>query len=244
MLEAFAWGLFAASSLVLGALIVDVHRLSDRSLGIVMAFGAGVLVSAVSFELVEEAAIGANSLGPVALGFFTGTCVFTVGDWLISRAGYSNRKDISGGAPSASGLTIVLGTVLDGVPESAVLGLTLLTTGEIGVSMLVAVFLSNLPEAIAASSGLIDGGWAKTRIVGMWVGIAIVSGIASAVGYGSLENASAGTIAFVQAFAAGAILTMLATSMFPEAYEHARRPVGVATSLGFAFAYAIDWISS
>ena len=244
MLEAFAWGLFAASSLVLGALLVDVHRLSDRSLGIVMAFGAGVLVSAVSFELVEEAVIGANSLGPVALGFFTGTCVFTVGDWLISQAGYRDRKDISGGAPSASGLTIVLGTVLDGVPESAVLGLTLLTTGEIGVSMLVAVFLSNLPEAIAASSGLIDGGWAKIRIVGMWVGIAIVSGIASAVGYGSLENASVETIAFVQAFAAGAILTMLATSMFPEAYEHARRPVGVATSLGFALAYGIDWISS
>jgi ZIP family zinc transporter len=242
--EAFAWGLLAASSLVLGALVVDVHRLSNRALGLVMAFGAGVLVSAVSFELVEEAVIGADRLGPVAFGFFTGTGVFTVGDWLISRAGYRDRKDISGGAPSASGLTIVLGTVLDGVPESAVLGLTLLTTGEIGVSMLVAVFISNLPEAIAASSGLVDGGWTKTRVLGMWTGIAVVSGVASAIGYGSLESASAGTIAFVQAFAAGAILTMLATSMFPEAYEHAGRPVGVATSLGFGLAYAIDWITS
>lgn len=241
MVEAFAWGLLAGSSLVIGALVVWVHDPHPRALGLVMGFGAGVLLSAVSFELIDEAVTTSGGLGGTALGFFAGAVVFTVGDWLIARQGYRHRKDIAGAPMSAGPLAIVLGTVLDGVPESAVLGLTLLESGSIGVSMLVAVFVSNLPESIAATSTLLASGWSRAGTLALWGSVALVSALSAAVGYAALDGASPRVIAFVLAFAAGAILTMLATSMMPEGYEHAGRPVGLVTVLGFATAFTINW---
>jgi zinc transporter, ZIP family len=239
VLEAFLWGLFAASSLVVGALVVRVHDPHPRALGLVMGFGAGVLLSAVSFELVEEAVTVSGGLEVVALGFFTGALAFFAGDILIGRIGYAHRKDIAGAPTSAGPLAIVLGAALDGIPESAVIGLTLLS-GQIGVTMLVAVFVSNVPESIAASSGLTNSGWPFGRVVLLWSVIAVASGISSLAGYGLLDQASSDAIAFVLAFAGGAILTMLSTSMMPEAYEHAGRAVGLMTTFGFAVAFAIN----
>jgi ZIP family zinc transporter len=244
VLEAFLWGLLAASSLVFGGLLVFVHQPAPRTLGLVMGFGAGVLISALAFELVQEAVEVSGGEGGTAVGFFAGAVAFTGGDAAISRFGYSDRKDIDAGASGASALAIVLGIVLDGVPESAVVGLTLLTTGEIGISVLVAVFISNLPEAVAASGSLLSGGWSRQRVLGLWTGIALVCAVASAAGYVLLEDASGGAIAAVQGFAGGAILTMLATTMMPEAYEHAGRPTGLATALGFAVAFGINWLST
>lgn len=232
--EAFLWGIFGGSSLVLGAGIVFIHEPAKRSLGLIMGFGAGVLLSAVSFELVDEALTVAGGEGGTVLGFFTGALVFYLGDSAIARIG---RSEVEG---ESSGLSIVLGTVLDGVPESAVLGLTLLQTGNIGVSMLVAVFISNLPESIAASSSLIDSGWKHSRVIALWCGVAVVSGLAAAAGYALLDGASPQALAFVLAFAGGAILTMLSTTMIPEAFKDAHRPVGLATTLGFAVALAIS----
>ncbi len=168
--------------------------------------------------------------------------MFTGGDLLISRVGYANRKDIDGTPPDASGLAIVLGALLDGIPESAVLGLTLLQTGEIGLAMLVAVFVSNLPEGVAATVSLHNGGWTRARIYALWTTIAIASAVAAAAGYALLDGASPETLAFVLAFAGGAILTMLSTSMMPEAYEHAGETVGLLTVLGFAVALTINWL--
>jgi ZIP family zinc transporter len=138
-----------------------------------------------------------------------------------------------------SGLSILLGALLDGVPETAVLGLTLLQTGEIGMAMLVAVFLSNLPEGVAATTTLIEGGWSKRSVLGIWSAVVVACGLAAAAGYLLLDGASPGLIAFVYAFSGGAVLTMLATSMIPEAYEHAGRAVGVLTVFGFIVAYGI-----
>jgi ZIP family zinc transporter len=236
------WGLIAALSLMFGALVVFARPLSNKVLGLVMGFGAGVLISAVSFELVEEATSVAGGGGASVLGFFAGAFVFTVGDFYIDRLGARDHKAISGTA-NAAALAIVLGTVLDGVPESAVLGLTLVESGTIGVSMFVAVFVSNVPESMAATDGLLKGGWSRQRVVGLWALIALVSGLAAAIGYAALDNASAGAVSFTLAFAGGAILTMLATSMMPEAFEHGGRASGLTTVLGFAVAYAIDWIA-
>lgn len=243
MIEAFFWGLFAASSLVVGALVVWVHDPHERAVGLVMAFGAGVLVSAVSFELVEEAVTVSGGLGGTAGGFFAGAIVFTVGDWAISHLGYAKRKDIDAAPTSAGPLAIVLGAVLDGIPETAVLGLTLLQTGEVAVSMVVAVFVSNLPEAIAATSSLLASGWSKSATLLLWGSIAFVCALSAAVGYVALDGASPAVLAFVLAFAGGAILTMLATTMMPEAYEHAGRLVGLATAFGFAVAFGINWLA-
>ena len=238
MAAAFGWGLLAASSLVIGALVALRFRLGLRTIGLIMGFGAGVLISAVAFDLVEEAA-DMGSHGAVIAGLFVGCAVFFVGDLLISRMGGSERKSAVGRQESGSALAIVLGTVLDGIPESMVIGVTIYESGAVGAAFLAAVFISNLPEALSSTAGLVSGGWERARIVWMWIAIALVSGLASLVGYGLFQGASPNVVAFVLAFAGGAILTMLADTMMPEAYEHSGKLVGVVTTLGFAIAFTI-----
>jgi ZIP family zinc transporter len=244
VLSAFLWGCFAAGSLLLGALVVAVHPLKPRTVGIVMAFGAGVLLSAVSFELVEKAVITEDGLGGATLGLFTGAAVFTVGDLLITRyAGGAvetpNPEDV--GTEKASGLAIALGALLDGIPETAVLGLTILETGEVGWAVLVAVFISNLPEGIAATASLRESGWSWARLYLMWAGITLICALASAAGYALLDGASTWTLAFMFAFAGGAILGVLVTTMMPQAHALARRSVGMVTTFGFFIAFALNW---
>ena len=239
MVGAFGWGLLAASSLVVGALVALFLRIRVRTIGLIMAFGAGVLISAVAFDLVEVAADTSTGNGALIGGLFAGCLVFFGGDLLIGRFGGGDRKDVSGGQQSGSALAIVLGTVLDGIPESMVIGLTIFQGGEVGAAYLVAVFISNLPEAIGSTTGLATAGWRRSRILWMWVAIALVSGAASAAGYGLFQNASPGVLAFVLTFAAGAILTMLANTMMPEAFDEGGKLVGIATTLGFAVAFAI-----
>jgi ZIP family zinc transporter len=237
--EALFWGLFAASSLLIGALIASWRPPHRRALGLIMAFGAGVLLSAVAYELIDESAsIGGGGLA-VAAGVFAGAATFTLGDIAIGRFQRRHRGDPMPSSDEGSGLSILLGALLDGVPETAVLGLTVLQTGEVGMAMLVAVFLSNLPEGVAATTTLIEGGWSKRSVLGIWAAVVIACGLAAAAGYLLLDGASPGLIAFVYAFSGGAVLTMLATSMIPEAYEHAGRAVGVITVLGFIVAYGI-----
>jgi ZIP family zinc transporter len=241
--EAFGWGLISASSLVIGSLLAIWLHIPLRAIGLVMGFGAGVLISAVAFDLVEEAADTSGGEGGIAFGLFVGCGVFFGGDLLISRLGGGDRKDATGDQQGDSPLAIVLGTVLDGIPESLVIGLTIYEGGAVGAAYLAAVFISNLPEAISSTSGLVSSGWKKSRILWMWVGIAVVSAVASVAGYGLFQDSSPATIAFVLAFAAGAILTMLADTMMPEAFEHGGKLVGVVTTLGFAVAYGIHSLS-
>jgi ZIP family zinc transporter len=235
----FAWGAFAASSLLIGGLIALWFRISLRWIGLIMAFGSGVLISAVSFELMQESFELAGGGGRVVFGLISGCLVFFVGNELIGRMGGADRKDPTGADASGNGLAIVLGSVLDGVPESMVIGLTLIEGGGIGVAYISAVFLSNLPEGISATRALSESGWSRNRILGLWAGVMAVSALASLVGYTLLEGVSGDTVAFVQTFAAGAILTMLASTMMPEAFEHGGDYVGIATTLGFAAAYAL-----
>ena len=168
--------------------------------------------------------------------------MFFVGDVLIDRWGGSRRKDATGQQESGSGLAIVLGTVLDGIPESIVIGLTIFESGTVGVAYLTAVFISNVPEALSSTAGLLAGGWKRSRILWMWISIAVVSALASFVGYAVFQDAPPDTVAFVLTFAAGGILTMLADTMMPEAYRHGGKLVGVVTTLGFAVAYMIHTV--
>jgi ZIP family zinc transporter len=241
MAAAFGWGTLAASSLVIGAIIALLFHMSLRVIGLIMGFGAGVLISAVAFDLVEEAAEKASGSGWAIAGIFTGCGVFFGGDWLIDRMGGADRKDATGGDDEGGGsaLSIVLGTVLDGVPESMVIGLTIYEGGAVGAAYLAAVFISNLPESISSTSGLLTGGWKKARILWMWIGITLVSALASLLGYSLFQDSSPDTVAFVLAFAAGAIITMLADTMMPEAFKHGGKLVGVVTTLGFAVAFTI-----
>jgi zinc transporter, ZIP family len=239
MAAAFGWGLVAASSLVLGAILALRFPIGLRAIGLIMGFGSGVLISAVAFDLVEEAVNTESGHWAVLVGIFAGCGMFFGGDALIDRFGGADRKDAAGAQESGSALAIVLGTVLDGIPESMVIGLTIFQGGEVGAAYLIAVFISNLPEAASSTAGLLTGGWRKARILWMWIAITVTSGLASFAGYSLFQNSSPNVVALVLAFAAGAILTMLADTMMPEAYEHGGKLVGVVTTLGFVVAFAI-----
>jgi ZIP family zinc transporter len=236
---ALFWGLFAGSSLILGGAIALAVPISERVLGWIMAFGAGVLISAVAYELVAEAYETAAGSGGLALGLGAGALTFFAGDAVVDRMGGDKRKSMRRAAGTGSALAIVLGIVLDGIPESAVIGLGLLEGTGVSVAVIAAVFLSNLPEAIAATTGLRSGGWAPRRIIGLWVLVAVVSGLASLLGYALFDSAGPSALAFVLAFAGGAILTMLADTMMPEAFEHGGKLVGLLTTLGFGLAFAL-----
>jgi ZIP family zinc transporter len=240
MLEAFAWGFLAAATLLAGGAYALVHRVGTRTLGMIMAFGSGVLISAVAFELVEEAFNSAAWQGTTGLGLFAGSLVFYVGDAAIDRMGGDDRKHSGGKQAEGSPLAIVLGIVLDGIPESLVLGLTLVVGGGVSAAFLIAVALSNVPEAIAATAGLALSGWTGRRILGLWALVSVVSGLSALVGFVAFDSAPPEVTAFVLSFAGGAILTMLADTMMPEAFEHGGKLVGVVTTLGFAVAFALS----
>lgn len=243
MIESLLWGLAAAGSLLVGAAIAMQVKLSKRVLGVIMAFGVGVLISAIAFELAEVAFKTAGASIWLTIGLATGAATFFVGDLLIDRMGGQHRKCAAKPADDSSGPAIVLGSVLDGIPESIVLGLSIVHGGTIGVAMLVAVFISNLPEAIGATSGLLKGGWRRLSILGMWALVVAVSGAASLMGYTLFANASPDVMAFTLAFSAGALLTMLADTMMPEAYKDAGQLAGIVTTLGFGVAFWISMLS-
>ena len=233
MLNAFLWGLLATSSLVIGGMIASRFSLTNRTIGIIMGFGAGTLISAISYELIFDSVKNARLSGFPAFGFFAGAATFYFADKLITKLGASNRMNID--ADNQSGLVIpmVLAIILDGIPESIVIGLGLFEGGTVSLAMLVAVFISNLPEAIAGSSGMKAGGWNKKKIILLWLVIALVCSIATVSGYSLFSGVSTQWLSFIQAFAGGAILMMLANSMIPEAYEHGGKLAGVFTVLGF-----------
>jgi ZIP family zinc transporter len=206
-----------------------------------MAFGAGVLISALAFELTAEA-FDRGGVGVVAGGLSAGAVAFFVGDGIVDRRGGDHRKR-SGGQQSSAGMAIVDGALMDGIPESIAIGVSLEGGGSVAAPVVAAVFLSNVPESLSAATGLRRAGHSTRYIVVLWVVVALVSSAAAAAGYQLLGGASSSTIALIQAFAAGAILTMLADTMMPEAFEHGGNAVGLLTVLGFALAFALSTAS-
>ena len=244
MLEAAFWGLVGGLALLLGAVIALNVHLGARNIGLTMAFGSGVLISAVSYELVADAFQSAGGSGAVTLGLAAGALVFFGGDTIIERQGGGNRKDAGGDHEGGDAKAILLGTVLDGIPESIVIGVSLVGGSGVSVPMVAAVFLSNLPEAIASSDGLAKGGMSKGRILGMWTALALISAIAAGLGYAVVANMAPFAVAFVQAFAGGALLTMLGSTMIPEAYEASGRWAGLVLVLGFTLSFLLTTLEA
>ena len=238
MLEAAGWALVGGSSLLIGAAIGLAFRLSSQVVGLILAFGAGTLVSALTFELTEEA-FSLGGADAVAIGLALGALAFFVGDRLIDNRGGEMRMSQMGEQSEGTGRALLLGAVLDGIPESVVIGLTLLSGEGIGIAVVAAVFLSNFPEGLSSSTGLRAAGWPSGRILGVWAIVAAVCAISAAAGYGLLEGASDNTVGLINAFAAGAVLTMLTDVMFPEALKHGGKAAGLATTLGFAVAFLL-----
>lgn len=230
-LAAAMWGALGAAALLIGAAIALLHKPSERMTGIVMGFGSGTLISAIAFELVPESVLG-NGTG-LAVAFLAGALIFFLGDLFIDRLGGSNRKDIGGGEGGGSGMAIFLGTLLDGVPESLILGIGLGLGGSVSIAFLFAVFISNIPEGIAGTVNLQAEGRSRKRIVLMWSCLLTASAIAAGLGYLLTQQIEIVDGVYAQAFAAGAMLTMLADTMMPEAFEHGGKVVGLFTVFGF-----------
>ena len=234
MWNAFFWGMLATSSLILGGIIASRFSIGKRTLGVIMAFGAGTLISAISYELIYEAVKLAKGTGFPGFGLFAGAFTFYFSDKLIAKLGAKDHMTIEITQQSRLIVPMLLAIILDGVPESIVIGLGIFEEGTVSLSMLVAVFISNLPEAIAGSTGMKASGWSRKKIILLWFVIALTCAVATVAGYSLFSTASDHWLAFIQAFAGGAILMMLANSMIPEAYEHGGGLAGVFTVLGFS----------
>jgi zinc transporter, ZIP family len=241
-LEAGFWGLLAGSALVLGAAITYLVAVPARIIAAVMAFGSGVLISALSFDLMQEAYEG-GGFAATAGGFLAGAAVYTAANVYISRRGGHARKRSGKQQQHASegpGIGIAVGALLDGIPESIVIGVSLLTGKGVSMVAVAAVFLSNVPEGLSSAAGMRKAGRGAAYVFGVWGGIALASALAALVGYVAFEGVSPAWVAAVTATAAGAILAMISDTMIPEAFETAHEYAGLITVAGFLAAFALS----
>lgn len=240
MAAAVGWGSLAASSLVIGVALAIARSWPERQVGIVLAFGAGALISAVSYELAQESfALGDQGITALALGL--GAITYYLADRVVSgreKQGRAGRK-----TSADAGTALALGAFLDGIPEQLVLGVGIASGEGVGIGLLVAIFVSNLPEAIGSASDMHKMGRPDRAILQVWIAVAVICALATVVGYAIADAASDNFKAIIDGFAAGALLVMLVDSMIPEASRDGGRAAGLLTVLGFAVAAALSGLS-
>jgi ZIP family zinc transporter len=250
-LQAAFWGFVAGAALLVGAAVAWFCAVPQRLIAGIMAFGSGVLISALSFELMDEA-YRQGGFDSTALGFLGGAAAYTLVNWLLARQGAKHRKRSGSLQPSAhdnsgSGMAIAVGALLDGIPESIVIGLSMLKGGVVSMVAVIAIFLSNVPEGLSSAAGMKKAGRSAAYIFGVWGAIAAASGLASLVGYTVFQGLSAEVVAATTAIAAGAILSMLVDTMIPEAFDQTHDFAGLITVAGFLAAFILskmgDWRS-
>ncbi|RZA19480.1 MAG: ZIP family zinc transporter [Proteobacteria bacterium] len=248
-LQAGLWGLFAGAALVLGAAIAWFMTVPQRVIAGIMAFGSGVLISALAFELMDEA-YQRGGLDSTGTGFVGGAVIYTAANWWLAKRGAKHRKRSAHGVqPSeadtgGSGMAIAVGALLDGIPESIVIGLSLLQGEGVSLVAVIAIFMSNIPEGLSSAAGMRRAGRSAIYVFGVWSAIALASGLASWLGYVAFNGVSPEIIAAITAVAAGAILAMLADTMIPEAFDEAHNAAGLITVVGFFAAFMLSKMGS
>ncbi|MGE5786214.1 MAG: ZIP family metal transporter [Myxococcales bacterium] len=243
-LEASLWGGLAGAALVIGALVGWFIKVPRRVAAAVMAFGSGVLISALSFDLMDRA-YATGGLIATAIGFLGGAPVYTVANIVVSRLGAKHRKRSTGQQASeqeqsGSGLAIAIGALLDGIPESMVIGVSLIGGKDVSLVAVAAVFLSNLPEGLSSAVGMKRSGRPASYVFSVWTAIAVISGIAALLGYALFRGAPLSTVAITMAVAAGAILAMIVDTMIPESFQEEHELTGLITVAGFLAAFALS----
>jgi ZIP family zinc transporter len=226
--QAILWGVVAASPLLIGAVLALLRRWPDRLLGIILGFGAGALMASIAFELWEQGVELAGHL-PLIIGVGAGALCYYVAARILDARQAKTRTKAGGGS-------LAVGALLDGIPEQLVLGIGLASGDGVGVALVVAILVSNLPESIGSASDLLQSGMRKSRVVLLWAAVAVVCALATVVGFALTDAVGPEFRAVANGFAAGALLVMLVDSMVPEAQSKAKESTGLATVIGFAFA--------
>jgi len=252
--QAGLWGLVSGSALLLGAAIGYFTKVPQRLIAAIMAFGSGVLISTLSLEMMEEA-YRKGGISSTAAGFVGGAAAYTLANWLLARYGAKHRKrsgpqqkqertavqqDPKGASAEDNSLALAVGALLDGIPESIVIGLSMLAGGAVSMVAVVAIFLSNLPEGLSSASGMKHAGHSARYVLLLWGGIALVSGISSLLGYTLFSGFSDEVISATMAVSAGAVLAMIADTMIPEAFEVTHNFTGLITVLGFLVSFFLS----
>lgn len=238
------WGFFSGAALVIGALVGYFVKVPKRLIAGIMAFGSGVLVSALSFELMDEA-YQRGGFNSTAAGFIGGAIVYTAINALLARQGAKHRKRSDDKQPTeddngGSGMAIAVGALLDGIPESIVIGLSLLKGGAVSSVAVIAIFISNIPEGLSSASGMKNAGRSALYVFTVWGAITVISGLSALAGYSVFSHFSSSIIAATTATAAGAILAMLVDTMIPEAFDVAHDYAGLITVLGFLTSFILS----
>jgi ZIP family zinc transporter len=243
-LKAAFWGFVSGSALLLGAFIAYFKHVPQKVIALIMAFGSGVLISALAFELMDEA-YHRGGFDSAAIGFISGAVIYSGANYLLSKHGAKHRKRSGNQQPSesdnpGSGTAIALGALIDGIPESIAIGLSIIHGGVVSLAAVIAIFLSNVPESLSSTAGMKKANRSATYVFGIWGTIAVLSGLAALAGYAIFQHFSPDVIAGTVAVAAGAILAMLSSTMIPEAYEEAHDWIGIVTVLGFLTAFMLS----
>lgn len=234
--DALLWGGFSSASLYIGAVLAGQMEHRTRATGLVMGFGAGTLLSAVAYQLIPESSLDQGI--DVAVAFLLGTLTYFVADRLVDHGGGADRQDIAGESGGGSGSAMFLGALLDGIPEAFVLGIGLSLGGTVSVAFVAAIFVSNIPQGIAGTTSLKAAGHSSLQIYLMWTALTVGSAITAGLGFW-LADAVPDQGLNAEAFAGGAVLTMLANSMMPEAFKHGGKAVGLLTVIGYLMAAVI-----